>query len=38
MEGYIHEITVVPDLTAIIALLEMIAIVNQLVDVLNGNI
>jgi len=33
MEGYIHEITVVPDLTAIIALLEMIAIVNQLVDV-----
>jgi hypothetical protein len=33
MEGYIHEITVFPDLTAIIALPEMIFIVNQLLDV-----
>ncbi|CAC5412488.1 unnamed protein product [Mytilus coruscus] len=33
MEGYIHEITVFPDLTAIIALPEMISIVNQLLDV-----
>ncbi|XP_063408167.1 uncharacterized protein LOC134691530 [Mytilus trossulus] len=33
MEGYIQEITVFPDLTSIIALPEMISIVNQLLDV-----
>jgi hypothetical protein len=33
MEGYIHEVTVFPDLTAVIALPEMISLVNQLLDV-----
>ena len=33
MEGYIHEVTVFPDLTTVIALPEMISLVNQLLDV-----
>jgi hypothetical protein len=33
MEGYIHEVTVFLDLTAVIALPEMISLVNQLLDV-----
>ncbi|CAC5420486.1 unnamed protein product [Mytilus coruscus] len=33
MDGFIHEVTVFPDLSSIIALPEMISIVNQLLDV-----
>ncbi|CAG2187179.1 unnamed protein product [Mytilus edulis] len=33
LEGLIHEVTVFPDLTSIIALSDMISIVNQLLDV-----
>jgi hypothetical protein len=33
MEGYNHEVTVSPDLTAVIALPEMLSLVNQLLDV-----
>ncbi|VDI35357.1 Hypothetical predicted protein [Mytilus galloprovincialis] len=33
LEGFIHEVTVFPDLTSIIALSDMISIVNQLLDV-----
>jgi hypothetical protein len=33
MEGYIHEVTAFSDLTTVIALPEMISLVNQLLDV-----
>ena len=33
IEGYNHEVTVSPDLTAVIALPEMLSLVNQLLDV-----
>jgi hypothetical protein len=33
MEGFIHEVTVFSDLTTVIALPEMISLVNQLLDV-----
>ena len=38
MEGYIHEVTVFPDLTAVIALPEMISLVNQLLDVTTADV
>ena len=38
MEGYIHEVTVFPDFTAVIALPEMISLVNQLFNVTTADV